>query len=232
MTNIFLSENLTISYGKNTIVQNLSFTVPSGTIVSVMGPNGGGKTTFLKALVGLTPHVSGKWGWKKGESVIPLSTGDIAYLPQGFDVNLSFPLTVGQMVGMALKKFSKGQVFQALEKVTLAQYMTKPLSHLSGGQIRRAFFARTLLQEAPLIFLDEPFAGLDQEATENLLSIVQEWSEQGKIIFLAHHNQARALAHFPLTLLLSSPTHLWGPTKDVLSHGPWESQNAPHPLCC
>lgn len=232
MTKSFLAKNITISYGKNIIVQNLSFEVPPGTIISVMGPNGGGKTTFLKALIGLIPSTSGQWGIKNDDSFRPLCPGDVGYLAQGFDVPLSFPITVQQMVGMALKKPCESAIRSVLEQVNLLSCLSQPLAHLSGGQLRRAFFARTLLQDTPLMFLDEPFAGLDQQATENLMHLIQKSATQGKIIFLAHHNKARAQDHSPLTLLLASPNHLWGPTSEVLSHDLWESSLSSHPLCC
>jgi ABC-type Mn2+/Zn2+ transport system ATPase subunit len=115
------------------------------------------------------------------------------------------------------------QVERALDLVQLTSLAATPITELSGGQFQRLLLARICLQTAPLILLDEPFAGLDDTSTKLILHLIRLWRAQGRIVLVTQHNRARALDHFPKSLLLGTDqTVLFGPSKEILTDKAWD----------
>lgn len=213
--------NLTLGYERHPAVHHLSGTFESGTMTAIVGPNGSGKTTLLKGIVGLLHPLEGTID-RSG-----IKPKDIAFLPQHLEADRSFPITVLDVVLMGLWReigmFSGMQrthwqrVAQALSTVGLAGFEARAINELSGGQFQRVMFARLLLQNAPVLILDEPFNGIDEQTTRDLLTVIQDWHAEGRTIMVVAHNLALVRAIFPQTLLLAREAIAWGETSLVLT---------------
>ncbi len=167
-------QDLVIAYERHPAVHHLSGTFTAGSLTAVVGPNGGGKSTLLKAIAGIQPVTGGKLD-RHG-----LARHDIALLPQNAEIDRSIPLSVFDLVCigfMTRVSFLRGidrqmrqSAREALALVGLNGFEHRLIDTLSGGQFQRALFARVLVQQAKLILLDEPFAAIDAATTRDLIS--------------------------------------------------------------
>ena len=211
--------NLTLGYERHPAVHHVSATLPTGSLVAVVGPNGAGKSTLIKALAGLVRPMQGHIDGLAGQRV--------AYLPQRNDMDHSFPITVADMVAMglwhevgALGGYSRAQrqrCTDALAQVGLSGFGQRTIATLSGGQFQRALFARLMLQDAPIILLDEPFAGVDTRTSRDLLALLHTWHDQGRTVLAVLHDMEQVRQHFPHALLLARELVAAGPTEVVLT---------------
>lgn len=211
--------NLTLGYERHPAVHHVSTTLPAGSLVAVVGPNGAGKSTLIKALAGLVRPMQGH--------VSGLSGQRVAYLPQQADMDRGFPITVADMVAMGLwhevgalgglNRAQRQRCHQALAQVGLGDFGHRTLDTLSGGQFQRALFARLVLQDAPLVLLDEPFAGVDTRTCDDLLALMHGWHTQGRTVLAVLHDLEQVRQHFPHTLLLARELVAAGPTAQVLT---------------
>jgi zinc/manganese transport system ATP-binding protein len=139
----------------------------------------------------------------------------------------SFPITVTDMVALGLwhevgawggyRHTHRQRCAQALQQVGLAGFGQRTLATLSGGQFQRALFARLVLQDAPIILLDEPFAGVDTRTSRDLLALLTTWHTEGRTVLAVLHDLAQVREHFPHTLLLARELVAAGPTAQVLT---------------
>lgn len=214
-------KDLSVSYGSHRVLKDVSCEFKPKDLVAIVGPNGGGKSTFLKALLGVQQNITGTIRY---EGLCPY---DVAYLAQHNQLDRRFPLTVGDVVSLGLfksvglfKRVTKAQqtdIMKALERVGMSGSLESPLQALSGGQFQRVLFARLILQDSPIIFLDEPFTGVDTQTTEDLMQLVQEWHQEGRMVISVLHDMDIVQKYFPHTLLLARGIVAWGKTADVLS---------------
>jgi zinc/manganese transport system ATP-binding protein len=213
--------DLTLGYNRHPAVHHLEGRIESGDLLAVVGPNGGGKSTLLKGIVGQLRPLGGTIEMEGARR------RRIAYLPQQADIDRSFPLCVGDLVALGLwhragpfhriGRADEAELAAALAAVGLDGFDKRPIASLSGGQFRRALFARVLLQDAPLILLDEPFASIDAKTTADLGQVVRHWHGEARTVVAVLHDLDLARAHFPRTLLLTREPLAWGPTAEVLS---------------
>lgn len=211
--------NVTLGYERHPAVHHLSAALPPGSLVAVVGPNGAGKSTLIKALAGLLSPMQG--------DVKGLTGQRIAYLPQQADMDRRFPITVQDVVAMGLwhevgalgghSRAQRERCAHALAQVGLQGFAQRTIATLSGGQFQRMLFARLVLQDAPVILLDEPFTGVDARTTRDLLTLLQHWHAQGRTVLAVLHDTAQVREHFPHTWLLARELVAAGPTADVLS---------------
>jgi zinc/manganese transport system ATP-binding protein len=216
--------NLTLGYEHHPAVHHLTLDVAPGSLVAVVGPNGAGKSTLMKALAGQLRPIEG--------SVQGLAHQRVAWLPQQSSVDRSFPITVQDMVMLglwhqvgALGRFTaqhRQACNEALGAVGLHGFERRSIDTLSGGQMQRALFARLMLQDAPVVLLDEPFAAVDQRTTDDLLAVLHRWHRQGRTVVAVLHDLRQVRAHFPLTLLLAREPVAWGPTAEALTEAHWQ----------
>lgn len=214
-------EQLTLRRGGRDVVRDLTGRFAPGTLTAVAGPNGAGKTTLLLALCGLLPVTSGRI--LRG-SVDPQS---IALLPQEGRLDRAFPITCRDVVALGwtarLGLFRRigrehyAAADRALAAVGLDGLGSRSIGALSAGQFQRVLFARTIVRDAPVILLDEPFSAVDATTEADLMAIVHLWHRQGRTVVAVLHDLDLIRAEFPQTLLLGSDTHLWGATNEVLT---------------
>ncbi len=216
-------DNLTLGYDRHPAVHHLHGTIPAGSLLAVMGPNGAGKSTLLKALAGTLAPLSGDIDIA-GPAREPVR---IAYLPQLAGLDRTFPIAVTDIVASGLwhkaglfrriGKRENAAIETALTAVGLHGFEDRWIGSLSGGQFQRALFARLMLQDAPIILLDEPLNAVDHRTAADLLDVVKRWHAEGRTIIAALHDAHVVRSVFPQTLLLAREMVAWGATEDVLT---------------
>lgn len=211
--------NLTLGYERHPAVHHVTAHLPPGSLMAVLGPNGAGKTTLIKALAGLLQPLQGHISGLAGQRV--------AYLPQRNEIDHTFPITVDDMVAMGLwhevgafggySPAQRQRCANALSRVGLNGFGKRTLATLSGGQLQRALFARLMLQDAPVVLLDEPFAGVDTRTTRDLLALMAHWQREGRTVLAVLHDLEQARQHFPHAMLLARELVAFGDTAHVLT---------------
>jgi zinc/manganese transport system ATP-binding protein len=210
--------DLTVSHQRRPAVHHLSGCFAPGSLTAVVGPNGAGKTTLLRALAGL--H-------RPDEGRIDGTAGQVALLPQQAMLDRGFPLSCLDVVlfGLwgdsgafrAVGRAGRDRAAEALAAVGLQGFERRPVGSLSAGQFQRVLFARLLVQDAPVILLDEPFNALDARTAAELLAVVHRWHGEGRTIVAVLHDLELVRREFPETLLLARDCLGWGPTGEVLT---------------
>jgi zinc/manganese transport system ATP-binding protein len=210
-------ENLTVCHERRPAVHHLSGQFAPGSLTAVVGPNGAGKTTLLRALAGLHKPQEGR-----------IRAADrVALLPQASTLDRSFPIGCldAVMLGLwrqsgafgAVSSAGRAQAEAALEAVGLRGFQRRPVGSLSAGQFQRVLFARLLVQDAPVILLDEPFNALDARTAAEMLALVKTWHGEGRTVVAVLHDLDLVQRDFPQTLLLARDPIAWGPTAEVLT---------------
>lgn len=218
-------ERLTVNYDKDPVLWDLSFCVPHGALVGVIGPNGAGKSTLLKTLLGLMKPITGTIDYQ-GKEIKDL-TGKVAYVPQKESVDWDFPITVLELVIMGcygelglFKRPGKEQHQKAqdlLQQVEMGEFAERQIDELSGGQKQRVFFARALMQDAQIYFLDEPFSGVDKKTESLLFEQLKILQNQGKTILVVHHDLNTVRQYFSWVLMLNMSLVASGKTQEVFT---------------
>ncbi len=213
--------DLTLGYDRHPAVHHLDGTIASGSLTAVVGPNGAGKSTLLKGIVGALRPLAGH------VDLGGLTVRDVAYLPQIADIDRSFPIPVYDLVAMGLWRRSglfggigrrdHVRIDEAIAAVGMTGFEKRSIGTLSGGQMQRILFARLLLQDAPVILLDEPFTAIDTRTATDLLELVARWHAEKRTVVAVLHDIETVKRYFPETLLLARETVAWGPTGEALS---------------
>ncbi len=200
------------------VLRGVSGRFMPGSLTAVVGPNGAGKSTLLRAIAGLHPPAAGSIG--RGG----LRPGQIALLPQSGSLDRSFPITCADAV--ALGGWPRRGAFRALPPADAALAAVglhsaggRLVGALSAGQFQRLLFARLIVQDAPVILLDEPFNAVDTATIADLLALVRRWHGEGRTIVAVLHDLDLVAHAFPETLMLAREPIAWGPTAAVLSAG-------------
>jgi len=217
--------HLTVNYDKTSVLWDVGCEVPRGRLVGIIGPNGAGKSTLIKTALGLVEPIAGKVEFfGKPFSEVRLK---VAYVPQRETVDWDFPITVKNLVLMGrygrlgLFRRPKSADWAAadryLDMVGMKEFGSRQISQLSGGQQQRVFIARSLLQEADVYFLDEPFAGIDLASEQVIMQILFRLRDEGKTIFVVHHDLNSAEKYFDWALLLNFRLIASGPFSEVFT---------------
>jgi manganese/zinc/iron transport system ATP- binding protein len=216
---------LTVSYRAAPVLWEVDCAFPAGHLSAIVGPNGAGKSTLLKAALGLVPADAGRVLIDGVEGRGALDR--VAYVPQAESVDWDFPITVREVVEMGryrstgwfrrVGRADRAIAAECLERVGMAGFGKRQIGQLSGGQRQRVFLARALAQRAPVLVMDEPFAGIDARTQEDLLGLLGELRDAGGSVVVVHHDMAQVRAAFDWTLLLNVRALGCGPTADVLT---------------
>ena len=146
-------ENLSVKYGTNFVLKKINLEIKSGEIVTIVGPNGSGKTSLIKAIIGAVQPADGKINLK--------SNLKIGYIPQRLNFDTTLPITVKRFMTLT-EKVDKNTYISALETAGVPQILKSQMSSLSGGQFQRVLLARALIGAPEILILDEATQGLDQ----------------------------------------------------------------------
>lgn len=216
---------LCVSYRGVSALDKVSFETSCGNRIALVGPNGAGKSTLLKAISGLVKRTCGTIQWR-GSKVNKWSR-EFAYLPQREEVDWNFPVTVRGLTEMGrypqtgmFGKFTEKDteaVDKALESLQLEDLQHRQIRELSGGQQQRAFLSRAIAQEAHVLLLDEPFAGLDPNASQLLGELIHQLASEGRLILASHHDMNTVEDLFNQTLLLNKEVIDFGKTSTTLT---------------
>jgi len=191
------------SYGDQPVLQGVRLTVDEGVTLGVIGPNGGGKTTLLKLLLGLLRPQRGHLDIAGVSPVQASRRGDlIGYMPQQFGIKPNFPLSVREVARLGLagktglfrsyKRDDLTFVDQLLERVGLKDFADKPAGKLSGGQLQRLLIARALSAKPKLLLLDEPTTGIDRGGQERFIEFLMDLKRDFglTLVFVSHDLRA------------------------------------------
>ena len=213
-------KNLTVCYQRHPAVHHVSGEFIRGSLTGIVGPNGAGKSTLLHAIMGLLPL-------QQGKVIHQFKQQQIAYLAQQSQINRQMPLTVLDTVNQGhwqaqgwFKSINEQQQqasLTALKSVGLTGFTQRQVNSLSSGQFQRVLFARMIVQDCPLILLDEPFNAVDARTTHDLLQVIHQWAKEGRTVIAVLHDFEQVRKNFPQTLLLAREILAWGDSEQVLS---------------
>ncbi|MFO7754326.1 MAG: ABC transporter ATP-binding protein [Desulfobacteraceae bacterium] len=187
-------ENVCFSYNGNPVLEDVNLVIGKGDLLAVIGPNGGGKTTLLKLIMGFLKPDSGRIS-VMGRQPSRVAA-QIGYVPQNVHINNSFPITVMDVVLMGrlgidgkLRRFSgksRKKAYQALEQMDIAGYAESKIGHLSAGQRQRVLIARALVTEPALMLLDEPTASIDTGGQVEFYKLLNRMDRDMTVVVVSH----------------------------------------------
>lgn len=179
-------ENLTVDFYKKNIIKDISFTIGKGDFMYLLGPNGGGKSTLVKTLLGIV---------KKSKGKVDINTKKISYLPQDLIKSHSFPATVFEILEASFKKswHKKGTnlyklIDYYLKKLDIYYLKNKLLSKLSGGEFQKVVLIKAILNNPELLILDEPLSAIDVEFRKEATSLLEDLNDKGMTIIMITHD--------------------------------------------
>jgi ABC-type Mn2+/Zn2+ transport system ATPase subunit len=209
-------EDVTAGYGGPPALEGIGFRVREGERIGVLGPNGGGKSTLFKVMLGVLAADHGRLRVR----------GRAGFVPQGDRSRLDYPVSALDVVLMGAlgelawwRRPGRGErrrALAALEMVGLAPLARRSFGELSGGQRQRVLIARALMQEAKLLLLDEPFSGIDQASGTRVMSLIDQLALRGHGLMIATHDIEQATA-WGLVLCLNRRQVAFGPSRTTLT---------------
>ena len=204
--------NLSYKYHKTDVLENINLIIKDDDFLAIIGPNGGGKSTLLKLILGLLTPQTGKIE-KNVENT------QVGYVPQNTNLNIDFPITALEIVLMGIIS-SKKQIFgyskediekakASLAKVSMTDFANSKIGDLSGGQRQRVFIARALCSNPKIMLLDEPTASIDVKGQREIYELLKELNKSICIVVVSHDisvllNYAKNVAHINKNLVYHS----------------------------
>ncbi len=216
-------KNLFYSYDKQSVLEDITLNVLRNDFLAIIGPNGGGKTTLLKLILGLLEL-------KDGKIIKKISNNHIGYVPQNTNLNTDFPITALEVVLMghinkkklffSYSKEDKACAMNSLKEVEMNEFANVKIGNLSGGQRQRIFIARALCSKPKLMLLDEPTANIDVKGQKDIYNLLQKLNKSICIIVVSHDisvllNYAKNVAHINKNLVYHKLSHI---KKDFALH--------------
>lgn len=218
MATLVSFRDATLGYGGTPALSGLTLDVVGGGALALVGPNGGGKTTLMRAVVGTCSILSGR---------VEVNAERIGLVPQSADLDLTFPVSAAEVVTMGLigeagwgRRITadmRRRVSAALERVNLADRATRRFGTLSGGQRQRVLVARALVARPELVMMDEPFNGLDAPSRDIITRLIAELTEDGVGVVVSTHDLSLARDVCSRACVLASRLVALGPTNEALA---------------
>lgn len=216
---------LTVAYHRKPVVWDVDYDARPNSLVAIVGPNGAGKSTIIKACLGLAPKAAGRVEfWGQPYRAVRKRVG---YVPQRESVDWDFPVSALDVVAMGrygkigwcrpVSRRHRAAAMECLDRVGMAEYASRQISHLSGGQQQRVFLARALAQEAELYFMDEPFAGVDAATERAIVQVLRDLKAGGATVIVVHHDLQTVAEYFDEVMLLNMRVIAEGPVRDVFT---------------
>ncbi len=218
MQEIVKIENVTFGFSNYNVLEDISLTIYKNDLIAVIGPNGGGKTTLLRIILGILKPKKGKV-LLFGE--LPKNSRKyVGYLPQVINIDYSFPISVFELVllgrypGIMKRNTSEDflAVKQSLEAVDMYKFKDYHISMLSGGQIQRVLIARALVKKPKLLLLDEPTSGVDQKTQKEFYDLILKLNKDMAIVFVTHDISVVS-AYFDKVICLNQKLFYHGPKE-------------------
>jgi manganese/iron transport system ATP-binding protein len=218
----------TVTYRNgHTALREASFQIPTGTIAALVGVNGSGKSTLFKAIMGFVRLAKGEIRVLGVPAAEALRRNLVAYVPQAEEVDWNFPVLVedvvmmgryGHMGMMRLPKAADHDaVSKALARVNMSEFRKRQIGELSGGQKKRVFLARALAQDGRVILLDEPFTGVDVKTEDQIIKLLRELRDEGRVMLVSTHNLGSVPEFCDRTILIKGTVLAHGPTMETFT---------------
>ncbi|WP_310487984.1 metal ABC transporter ATP-binding protein [Chamaesiphon sp. VAR_69_metabat_338] len=220
-------ENVTVAYHGKVALHSASLQLQSGSICGLVGMNGAGKSTLFKAIMGFVKPTTGRV-LVNGLPIHQAQKNNlVAYVPQSEEVDWNFPVSVADVVMMGRygymnvlripRSSDKKAVRESLERVQMWDLRDRQIGELSGGQKKRTFFARALAQQAQVLLLDEPFAGVDVKTEKMLIDLLLQLRQLGYTILISTHDLASIATFCDRVVLINRSILAYGNTSDVFT---------------
>lgn len=226
MSHVIRARDVHVRYGETIALAGADLALPAGAVHGLIGTNGSGKSTLFKSLMGLVRLDRGDVELFGSAPIAARRSSRVAYAPQSEDVDWAFPITVRDVVAMgrygrlgwrrSLRREDREAVDAAIDRVELTDLADRQIGALSGGQRKRAFVARGLAQGAELVFLDEPFAGVDKRSEAMIAALLRDHADAGGTIVVSTHDLVGAPALCDTVTLINRRVIAHGPTSEVL----------------
>lgn len=220
--------DITVTYKNgHTALRDTSFDLPVGSITALVGVNGSGKSTLFKSIMGFVQLSKGSVKILGLDVDAALKANQVAYVPQSEEIDWNFPVLVEDVVMMGryghmnmfrmIRPIDRQKVDMALERVGLAYLKDRQIGELSGGQKKRVFLARALAQESPVILLDEPFTGIDVQTEEQIMALLRDLRDSGRVILVSTHNLGSVPEFCDRAVLIDRTVLVAGETREVFT---------------
>jgi manganese transport system ATP-binding protein len=219
-------EDVTVRYGDVLALDRASVTIERGVVCGLVGMNGSGKSTLFKAVMGLVSPDGGTVSVAGMTPAAARKRGVVGYVPQSEDIDARFPVSVSDVVMMGRygsmgptrrpRDADRAAVAEALERVELAEFADRQIGQLSGGQRKRAFVARGIAQQAEILLLDEPFAGVDKRSEATIARLLRELAADGRTVLVSTHDLRALPALCDEAVLLLQRVLAHGHPREVL----------------
>ncbi len=217
--------DLSIAYRNNVALRHANLSVPAGSVFGIVGPNGAGKSTMLNGMLGLLPVLHGHIRFF-GEPLRKVRAR-VGYMPQNTSVDWDFPTTVRDVVLMGTYQrlgwfrrpgsAEKDIALAAMERTGVADLAKRQIGQLSGGQRQRVFLARTLAQQADVVLLDEPFAGVDARTQAAIIDVLHGLRDEGATVVMVHHDLGTIPQYCDHVALLNGTVLAAGPVAQTFT---------------
>ena len=228
--------DVTVHYGQLLALDSATISIDHGVVCGLIGMNGSGKSTLFKAITGMVRPDRGTVLVQGESPVRARKAGRLGYVPQSEDVDWEFPLSVHDVVMMGRyghqgwtrrpSREDRAAVTEALDRVELTNLAGRQIGALSGGQRKRAFVARGIAQQATIMLLDEPFAGVDKRSEATITSLLRELAADGTTVLVSTHDLHavpdlcdEAILLMTRVLLAGSPAEVLRPENLALAFG-------------
>jgi zinc transport system ATP-binding protein len=212
-------KNVNMKYNEQYVLQDINFSIEEKDFMAIIGPNGGGKSTILKIILGLLKPNNGEVKVFKKD---PKHARDLmGYLPQNLSFDHQFPISVyetvltGRYHGLfkGYKKSDKEAVIQALNNVEMQDFKDRQIGKLSGGQMQRVFIARAIVRKPKLLLMDEPMASIDPDMQSSFYKLMSQLKDEMAIVMVSHDVGAVS-THVDKIACLNRKLFYHGPVED------------------
>lgn len=210
-------KNLSVHYGSVCALQNVNLIIENNEFVGIIGPNGGGKTTLIKVILGLLKH--------SGGNIKINNNAKIGYVPQFTAFDRNFPINVLDVVLMGglsnkikiFKRHSKNDILYAksiMEKLDILKFKDRQIGQLSGGQLQKVLIARALFSNPKILILDEPTASIDSKTKKEIYELLKELNKE-KTILIVSHDMEDIFHYIDSVICVNKTLHYHGNDKKL-----------------
>ncbi|MFN5964837.1 MAG: metal ABC transporter ATP-binding protein [Pseudanabaena sp.] len=220
-------ENVTVAYHGKVALHSANLQLKAGTICSLVGMNGAGKSTLFKSVMGFVKPINGRVLINGLPIRIVQKKSLVAYVPQTEEVDWNFPVNVHDVVMMGRygymnflripKALDRQVVRESLERGEMWEMRDRQIGELSGGQKKRAFFARALAQQGKVLLLDEPFAGVDVKTEKMMINLLMEVRDAGYTVLVSTHDLESINTFCDQVVLINRTILAYGQTSEVFT---------------